>query len=125
MTLTTSTLDSVIVIWHVAVNNKDGATAAAACTDDVVVAGSEGESSGRDVMVRWAETAGIRLMPRDCYDVPGGIVVAQDATWDSDTTNTPLTVYSTFGLRNGSISSIHRFASLDEARAFPLVAEAA
>ena len=55
-------------------------------------------------------------------DVPGGIVVAQDATWNSDASNTPLTVYSAFGLRDGSISSIHRFASLEEARAFPLAA---
>ncbi len=122
MTLTTSTLDSVIVIWHVAVNNKDGATAAAACTEDVVVAGPKGESSGRDEMRRWVETAGVRLMPRDCYDVPGGIVVAQDATWNSDDTNTPVTVFSTFGLRNGSISSIHRFTSLEEARSYPLAA---
>ena len=122
MTLTTSTLDSVIVIWHVAVNNKDGATAAAACTEDVVVAGPKGESAGRDEMRRWVETAGVRLMPRDCYDVPGGIVVAQDATWNSDDTDTPVTVFSTFGLRNGSISSIHRFTSLEEARAFPLAA---
>lgn len=122
MTLTTSTLDSVIVIWHVAVNNKDGATAAAACTEDVVVSGPKGEAAGRDEMRRWVETAGVRLMPRDCYDVPGGIVVEQDATWDSDGTGTPVTVFSSFGLRNGSISSIHRFASLDEARAYPLAA---
>lgn len=122
MTLTTSTLDSVIVIWHVAVNNRDGATAAAACTEDVVVSGPKGESAGRDEMRRWAETAGVRLMPRDCYDVPGGIVVEQDATWDTDQTDGPATVFSTFGLRNGSISSIHRFTSLEEARAFPLAA---
>ena len=120
MTLTTSTLDSVIVIWHVAVNNGDAATAAAACTEDVVVGGSKGDSAGRDEMRRWVETAGMRLMPRDCYDVPGGIVVAQDATWNSDATERPVQVYSTFGLRNGSISSIHRFASLEEARSFPL-----
>ncbi len=122
MTLTTSTLDSVIVIWHVAVNNKDGATAAAACTEDVVVSGQNGEAAGRDEMRRWVETAGVRLMPRDCYDVPGGIVVAQDATWNSDATNHPVTVFSAFGLRDGSISSIHRFASLEEARSFPLAA---
>ena len=122
MTLTTSTLDSVIVIWHVAVNNRDGATAAAACTEDVVVGGPKGESAGRDEMVRWVETAGVRLMPRDCYDVPGGIVVAQDATWTADAIDTPVTVFSTFGLRNGSISSIHRFTSLEAARAYPLAA---
>lgn len=122
MTLTTSTLDSVIVIWHVAVNNGDSATAAAACTEDVVVGGPKGESAGRDEMRRWVETAGMRLMPRDCYDVPGGIVVAQDATWNSDATERPVQVYSTFGLRNGSISSIHRFTSLEEARAFRLAA---
>lgn len=122
MTLTTSTLDSVIVIWHVAVNNRDGATAAAACTEDVVVSGLKGEAAGRDEMRRWVETAGVRLMPRDCYDVPGGIVVEQDATWNSDATGRPATVFSTFGLRNGSISSIHRFTSLEEARSFPLAA---
>ena len=122
MTLTTSTLDSVIVIWHVAVNNGDGATAAAACTEDVVVEGPKGESNGRDEMRRWVESAGVRLMPRDCYDVPGGIVVAQDATWTADAVEKPVTVFSTFGLRNGSISSIHRFTSLEEARAFPLAA---
>ena len=122
MTLTTSTLDSVIVIWHVAVNNKDGLTAAAACTEDVVVGGPRGESAGRDAMRRWVESANVKLMPRDCYDVPGGIVVSQDATWTTDAVDAPVTVFSTFGLRNGSISSIHRFTSLEEARAFPLAA---
>ena len=74
-----SALDSVIVIWHVAVNNGDGATAAAACTEDVVLGDLTGEVAGRDVMRRWVESAQVRLTPRDCYDVPGGIVVAQDA----------------------------------------------
>ncbi|MDH2442435.1 hypothetical protein QDR37_00595 [Amnibacterium sp. CER49] len=119
MTLTTSTLDSVIVIWHVAVNNGDGATAAAACTEDVVLGDLTGEVAGRDVMRRWVESAGVRLMPRDCYDVPGGIVVAQDAVAEG---GAPTTVFSAFGLRNGSISSIHRFPSLEEARAFRLAA---
>jgi hypothetical protein len=120
MTLTTSTLDSVIVIWHVAVNNRDGATAAAACTEDVVLGDLDGESAGRAVMQRWVESAGVRLMPRDCYDVPGGIVVAQDAV--PTEAGEPRTVFSTFGLRNGSISSIHRFTTLEEARAYPLAA---
>jgi hypothetical protein len=120
MTLTTSTLDSVIVIWHVAVNNGDADTAAAACTEDVVVGGPKGESAGRDEMRQGVRSAGVRLMPRDCYDVPGGIVVAQDATWTGDAT--PVQVYSTFGLRDGSISSIHRFATLEEARAYPVAA---
>ena len=125
MTLTTSTLDSVIVIWHVAVNNGDAATAAAACTEDVVVGGPRGDATGRDVMKDWVEHAGVKLMPRDCYDVPGGIVVAQDAQWDNDRSGAaPVTVFSTFGLRDGSISSIHRFSTLDEARAFR-VAQAA
>jgi len=122
MTLTTSTLDSVIVIWHVAVNNGDGATAAAACTEDVVIGDLEGEIAGRAVMQRWVESAGVRLMPRDCYDVPGGIVVAQDALPRTDGSGEPQMVYSAFGLRNGSISSIHRFATLEEARSFPLAA---
>lgn len=123
MTLTTSTLDSVIVIWHVAVNNGDAATAAAACTEDVVVGGPRGDSAGRDVMRSWVETAGVRLMPRDAYDVPGGIVVAQDAQWTTDTTGAgPVTVFSTFGLRDGSICSVHRFSTLEEARAFPVAA---
>ncbi|MGN6503042.1 MAG: hypothetical protein ACTHKX_09100 [Pseudolysinimonas sp.] len=120
MTLTTSTLDSVIVIWHVAVNNGDGATAAAACTEDVVLGDLDGEIAGRAVMQRWVESAGVRLMPRDCYDVPGGIVVAQDAVPKG--AGEPQTVFSAFGLRNGSISSIHRFATLEEARAYPLAA---
>ena len=34
----------------------------------------------------------------------------------------PRTVFSAFGLRNGSISSIHRFSTLEEARAYPLAA---
>lgn len=122
MTLTTSTLDSVIVIWHVAVNNGDSTTAAAACTEDVRLGGPQGDASGRDEMRRWVEGAGVRLMPRDCYDVPGGIVVAQDASWKGQGQADPVTVYSTFGLRNGSISSIHRFPTLEEARAFSLVA---
>ena len=64
MTLTTSTLDSVIVIWHVAVNNGDGDTAAAACTEDVVVSGLKGDAAGRDEMRRWVATAAPRRSTR-------------------------------------------------------------
>ena len=64
----------------------------------------------------------MRLMPRDCYDVPGGIVVAQDAVPKEQRVAAAATIFSTFGLRNGSISSIHRFSTLEEARAFPLAA---
>ena len=53
------------------------------------------------------------------------IEVRIEAVDEGMASNTPVTVYSAFGLRNGSISSIHRFASLDEARSFPLVGAAA
>ncbi len=120
MTLATSTLDSVIVIWHVAVNNQDSETAAAACTDDLVLAGPEGTSTGRNAMRTWVDTAGVRLMPGDCYDVPGGIVVAQDAFPTDNSVQGPVKVFSTFGLRGGLICSIHRFTSFEEALTFPL-----
>ncbi|HEY8591142.1 MAG TPA: nuclear transport factor 2 family protein [Naasia sp.] len=126
MTLMTSTLDSVIVIWHVAVNNADADTAAAACTEDVEVTSPEGSISGREELAEWVTSAGIKLMPKEAYDVPGGIVVAQEVTWpgrpDFDPTSPPTRYFTAFGLRDGSISAIRRFSSLEEARATPVAA---
>ncbi|MCU1438910.1 MAG: hypothetical protein JWP66_1997 [Naasia sp.] len=120
MTLMTSTLDSVIVIWHVAVNNADAETAVSACTEDVEVTGLAGSLSGREELADWVGSAGIKLMPKEAYDVPGGIVVAQEVTWpgspDFDPAAPPTRYFTAFGLRDGSISAIRRFATLEEAR---------
>lgn len=126
MTLVTSTLDSVIVVWHVAVNAGDAESAAAACTEDVILVGPQGKAEGRDAMREWVSTAGVRLMPRDSYDIPNGIVVTQEVTWprsaDYDPQAAPERIYTSFGLRDGSIASVHRFSTLEEARAFSVAA---
>lgn len=126
MALVTSTLDSVIVVWHVAVNAGDADSAAAACTEDVHLAGPEGESDGRDELRSWVEDSGIRLMPKEAYDIPGGIVVAQEVTWpgrdDFDPAASPTRLFTAFGLRDGEISSILRFESLDQALSAPVAA---
>ncbi|THG28126.1 nuclear transport factor 2 family protein [Naasia lichenicola] len=126
MTLMTSTLDSVIVVWHVAVNAGDAETAASACTEDVVMRGPQGSSHGRDSMRDWVSQAGIRLMPKEAYDVPGGIVVAQEATWPGaanwDASTPPSRLYTAFALRDGSIAGVFRFESLEEARSYPIAA---
>ncbi|MFD1713860.1 nuclear transport factor 2 family protein [Amnibacterium flavum] len=126
MALVTSTLDSVIVVWHVAVNAGDSEAAAAACTEDVVLGGPEGGSHGRDELRAWVETSGIRLMPKEAYDIPGGIVVAQEVTWpgsaDFNPDAAPSRLYTAFGLRDGEISSILRFESLEAAKAAPVAA---
>ncbi|WP_210481076.1 nuclear transport factor 2 family protein [Naasia sp. SYSU D00948] len=118
MTLTTSTLDSVIVVWHVAVNAGDAEAAASACTEDVEMGGPEGSARGRDIMRDWVATAGVRLMPKEAYDIPGGIVVAQEVTRPGQ--DRPERVYSAFGLRDGSISAVHQFPTLEQAKAFPV-----
>jgi hypothetical protein len=122
----TSTLDSVIVVWHVAVNAGDADAAASACTDDVEMAGPQGSMRGRDQMRQWVQAAGVRLSPKEAYDVPGGIVVAQDVTWpgrpDFDAGAAPARHYTTFGIRDGSICGVYRFGTLEEARAFPVAA---
>jgi hypothetical protein len=126
MALMTSTLDSVIVVWHVAVNAGDADAAAAACTDDVEMTGPQGSARGREQMRDWVQSAGIRLMPKEAWDVPGGIVVSQEATWpgrpDFDSGAAPARLFTTFGLRDGSICAVHRFETLEEARAFPIAA---
>ncbi|BDI23055.1 nuclear transport factor 2 family protein [Herbiconiux sp. L3-i23] len=125
MALETSTLDSVIVVWHVAVNARDADAAAAACAEDVVLGGPEGESRGRGELRRWVEESGIRLMPKEAYDIPGGIVVAQEVTWPGNADRAeeaPQRLYTAFGLRDGEISSILRYESLDEAKAAPIAA---
>src|SRR3954447_13384694 len=124
MALVTSTLDSVIVVWHVAVNAGDADAAAAACTDDVEMASDvevtsiEGLLRGRDEMADWVRSSGIKLMPKEAYDVPGGIVVAQEASADGESTR----IYTAFGLRDGSICGVYSYGSLEEARAHPVAA---
>ena len=122
MALVASTLDSVIVVWHVAVNAGDADAAAAACTEDVEMTSQQGPLRGRDEMAEWVRTSGIKLMPKEAYDVPGGIVVAQEATWPQRGQNEPTRLYTAFGLRDGSISGVYPFASLEEARAHPVLA---
>ena len=126
MSIVTSTLDSVIVVWHVAVNAGDADSAAATCAEDVVLEGSEGVIRGRDEVREWVSTAGIRVMPKEAYDIPGGIVVAQEVTWPGregfDADSAPTKVFTAFGLRDGEISSIKRFESLDAAKSAPLAA---
>lgn len=126
MNIETSTLDSVIVVWHVAVNAGDADSAASACAEDVKLVGDGGSSSGRDELKRWVAESGIRLMPKEAYDIPGGIVVAQEATWpgreDWNAENGPVRYYTAFGLRDGEISGIYRFDNLDDAKAAPVAA---
>lgn len=125
MSIQTSTLDSVIVVWHVAVNAGDADAAAAACAEDVTMRGPEGEAEGRDQLREWVSTAGIRLMPKEAYDIPGGIVVAQEVTWPGrpDSADAPATrSYTAFGLRDGEISSILRYETLEDAKSAPIAA---
>ncbi|WP_210506012.1 nuclear transport factor 2 family protein [Naasia sp. SYSU D00057] len=122
MALVTSTLDSVIVVWHVAVNAGDAEAAAAACTEDVEMTSSQGPLRGRDEMSDWVRSSGIKLMPKEAYDVPGGIVVAQEATWPARSDMQPTRLYTAFGLRDGSISGVYPYGSLEEARAHPVAA---
>ena len=122
MALVTSTLDSVIVVWHVAVNAGDADAAAAACTDDVEMTITDGLLRGRDDMRDWVQSSGIKLMPKEAYDVPGGIVVAQEATWPTRADAQPTRIYTAFGLRDGSICGVYPYGSLEEARAHPVAA---
>jgi hypothetical protein len=120
MALVTSTLDSVIVVWHVAVNAGDADAAAAACTDDVEMTVPDGLIRGRDDMRDWVQASGIKLMPKEAYDVPGGIVVAQEATWPARPDTQPTRIYTAFGLRDGSICGVYPYGTLEEARAHPV-----
>jgi hypothetical protein len=126
MNIETSTLDSVIVVWHVAVNAGDADSAASACAEDVKLQGDGGSSSGRDEVKKWVSESGIRLMPKEAYDIPGGIVVAQEATWPgNDEWNAedgPTRYFTAFGLRDGEISAIYRYDNLADAKAAPVAA---
>ena len=122
MALVTSTLDSVIVVWHVAVNAGDADAAAAACTDDVEMTITDGLLVGRDDMRDWVQSSGVKLMPREAYDVPGGIVVAQEATWPARADAQPTRIYTAFGLRDGSICGVYPYGTLAEARAHQVAA---
>jgi hypothetical protein len=115
-------LENLIIAWHDAVNKRDLAAARALVTDPVEVAGPRGTHSitARE-FADWIITSGIRLRPLSAHPVDDvTMIIEQEATWpdnaDTEAAATPPTPVATlFRTRNGSLSSIRRFASLHDA----------
>jgi hypothetical protein len=106
-------LEEAINTWHAAVNSHDLAAARTAVTDPVDVAGPRGtQLISADAFVEWIRTSGIRLRPLSAHPVDEStMVVEQEATWPAGTA----TVATLFRVRDGAVSTVHRFDSLHDA----------
>lgn len=104
--------------WHDAVNAGDVETALALLSTNVEIGGPRGSGRGADRVRDWVGRAGIRLEPAQYYHRGDATVVEQVARWNDTATGQPgepQTVYTAFQVRDGRISRILRFDSLDDA----------
>jgi hypothetical protein len=115
-------LEEAVNAWHDAVNSRDLTAARAAVTDPVDVAGPRGtQRISAGAFVEWIRTSGIRLRPLSAHPVDETtVVIEQEATWpDNPNTGTaaaaPTTVATLFRVRDGAVSTVHRFDSLHDA----------
>jgi SnoaL-like protein len=106
----------VIDAWHEAVNNRDLAAAQKLVTDPVDVSGPRGtQSITAAAFADWIVRSGISLRPMTSHRVNDDtVVVEQEATWPENPNGTA-TVATLFRLREGVISAMYRFESLEEA----------
>ena len=109
-------IEKAIIAWHAAVNDRDLAAARAAVSDPVDVSGPRGSGPAPAAeFADWIVRSGIRLRPVSWHTVADDIVVvAQEATWPDDPD--PAAVATVFRVRDGVVSLVHRFGSLDEAQ---------
>ncbi len=109
-----------VLTWHDAVNAGDIGLALAVSTSTIVVGGPKGEASGHAVLAEWIRHAGIRLAPIVVHRAGEHIIVEEDATWparrETLQDGQPIRVASVFTVMDGLVASVHRFASLDEAK---------
>ncbi len=115
-------LEEAVRAWHDAVNSRDLTAARAAVTDPVDVAGPQGaQSISAEAFVDWILRSGIRLRPLSAHPVDENtMVVEQAATWPDNAntdaaTTAPTTVATLFRVRDGAVSTVHRFDSLRDA----------
>jgi hypothetical protein len=108
-------LEEAVNAWHAAVNGRDLTAARAAVTDPVDVAGPRGtQRISADAFVEWILASGIRLRPLSAHPVDEStMVVEQEATWPTGAARTM--VATLFRVRDGTVSTVHRFDSLHDA----------
>lgn len=115
-----STPAAVLSQWHDAVNAGEIDRAVALCSDDVAVQGPRGVGHGRDLVRAWLTRSGIRLDPQEeLREVDGRFVVAERARWTAtDAPDSapiePTDTWCVFTVGEGLVTSIARFATLDE-----------
>lgn len=115
-------VEQLIEAWHEAVNGRDLTAVRRLVTDPVEVSGPRGtQSITAEAFADWVVTSGIRLRPLRTHPVDAvTTVVEQEATWpdhaDPEAAATPPTVVATmFRGREGALSAVHRFATVEEA----------
>ena len=104
--------------WHAAVNAKDLPTVLRLCTPDVAVTGPRGTGSGHDLMRDWLDRSGIRLKLVSLKAVDDGVLAEQVASWPAGTgPQEPVSCVSVFHVRDGKVSAVERYESLEAATA--------
>lgn len=109
--------DHVLHAWHDAVNTGDVEAALACCADDVAVAGPRGTGHGHELMRRWLERSGIRLVPQgDLVERDGRYVVRELAHWTTADApdaapREPTETWCVFTVSGGLLTGVARYES--------------
>lgn len=112
--------DHVLHTWHDAVNAGDVDAALACCAEDVAVTGPRGTGHGRDLMRRWLERSGIRLVPQeDLVEQDGRYVVRELAHWTTEgapdaAPREPTETWCVFTVSRGLLAGVARYESRDD-----------
>ena len=104
--------------WHQAVSARDVDRVLALCTPDVELRGPSGTGSGHDLVRDWLARSGIRLRLRSLTSWHGAFLAEQEATWprvDGEPAAPAVACVTVFGVRDGKVSSVARYATVEEA----------
>jgi ketosteroid isomerase-like protein len=103
-----------VLDWHAALNAGDTDRLVALSTTHIEVGGPRGAGRGADLLRDWVERARIQLEPVRWQAQGTRVVVEQSGRWRTPEgkMTEPQTVASVFGIQDGKVSSVIRYADL-------------
>jgi ketosteroid isomerase-like protein len=107
----------VVIAWHEALNDRDLDRLVSLCSVDVELGGPQGSGQGRALLREWFARTGLNLDLGAFLQRGEIVVVSQEAQWPTGPGGAAevQNVASVFRVKDGVITSIIRYADLDEA----------
>ncbi len=120
MTTNDETMSAIRIVqrFHNGLNARDVADILSLAAEDIRIGGPRGTGEGKQLLEEWVGRANITMEPQRWFHRDGTVVVEQIARWhDADTgeETSSQRVATTFGIRDGQITSIARYGNIGEA----------